>query len=113
MMDWTQTLTIIGITVALFIFMMNRMDGKHKELSDDIKMLNDKIEANQKETNEKFEAVNQRLTIVETDVKNTNQRLSDFKTDMNQRLSTIEGYLVPRKIFRFEEADHRDIPKEN
>ncbi|MEM8727854.1 MAG: hypothetical protein AAGE99_04005 [Chlamydiota bacterium] len=101
-MDWTQTLTIIGITVAFFIFMMNRIDGKHKELSDDIKTLN-----------EKFEAVNQRLTVLETDVKNTNQRLSDFKTDLNQRLSTIEGYLIPRKIFRFEEAERRDVPKEN
>lgn len=105
-MDWTQTFTIIGITVAFFIFMMNRMDGRHKEL-------NDKLDANQKQNNEKFESISHRLTTLEADVKNTNQRLSDFRTDVNQRLSTIEGYLVPRKVFRFEETDHKDEPKEN
>ena len=40
---------------------------------------------------------------MEVEIKNT-----------NQRLSTIEGYLVPRKVFRFEEPHHDpDEPKEN
>ena len=109
-MDWTQALTIIGITVAFFIFMMNRMDGKHKELNAKIdsasKGLNEKIDANQKQNNEKFDVMNQRLTTLEVEMR-TEMR------NMNQRLSTIEGYLVPRKVFRFEEPDHKDEPKEN
>jgi hypothetical protein len=32
--------------------------------------------------------------------------------DMNQRLSTIEGYLVPRKVFHIEEPP-KDEAKEN
>lgn len=119
-MEWTQALTIIGITVAFFIYMMSRMDGKHKEI-------NEKLDSNQKQNNEKFDGINQRfntlenrMTGMEAELKgtnqridNTNQRLSDFRTDVNQRLSTIEGYLVPRKVFRFEEPDHKDEPKEN
>ena len=137
-MDWTQTLTIIISVFALFLvavpFLISRMDNKFEQL------LN-RMDANQKENNAKFEAINgkfevingkfdavntrfngleNRLTSLEAEVKNTNQRIdstnqriTDLKTDINQRLSTIEGYLVPRKVFHFEEQDHKDEPKEN
>ena len=109
-MDWTQSLTVIGIMVTLFVFMMNRMDGKHKELNDKLdsinKGLNDKIDSINKGLNEKLEGTNQRLTTLEVEMR-TEMR------NINQRLSTIEGYLVPRKVFRFEEPDHKDEPKEN
>lgn len=45
--------------------------------------------------------VENRLTKVEMEVKNT-----------NQRLITIEGYLVPKKIYRIEHIEE-DEPKEN
>lgn len=83
-MDWTQAFTIIGITVALFVFMMNRMD------------------ANQKQNNDRFNSLENRMTAIEVEIKN-----------INQRLSTIENCLMPRKVFRFEEPDHKDEPKEN
>ena len=148
-MDWTQTLTILISVFGLFLvavpFLISRMDNKFEQL------LN-RMDANQKENNAKFEAINgkfdavntrfngleNRLTSMESEIKSvnqnlgqriestnqrientnqriesTNQRITDFKTDMNQRLSTIEGYLVPKKVFHFEEPDHKDEPKEN
>ena len=107
-MDWTQAFAIMGVFIAAFLYMMSRID------------------ANQKQNNEKFDVMNQRfnslenrMTSIESEVKatnqridNTNQRISDMKTDMNQRLSTIEGYLVPRKVFHFEET-HKEESKEN
>ena len=125
--DWTQALTIIfstvGVVFIFFIYLMSRMDNKFEQ------MLN-RMDSNQKENNAKFEAMNgrfngleNRLTAMEIEIKNTNQRIdstnqriTDFKTDMNQRLSTIEGYLVPKKVFHFEESHHKDDhdePKEN
>ena len=105
-MDWTQTLTIIlsnlGILLVLFVYLMSRMDS------------------NQKQTNEKFETMDKRfnslenrMTGMESDLRNVNQRITDFQGQVNQRLSTIEGYLVPRKVFRFEEPENKDEPKEN
>ena len=134
-MDWTQTLTILISVFGLFLvavpFLISRMDNKFEQL------LN-RMDANQKENNAKFEAINgkfdsvntrfngleNRLTSMESEIKSvnqnlgqriesTNQRITDFKTDMNQRLSTIEGYLVPKKVFHFEDPDHKDEPKEN
>ena len=125
-MDWTQALTIIfstvGVVFIFFIYLMSRMDNKFEQL------LN-RMDSNQKENNAKFEAMNgrfngleNRLTSMEAEAKNTNQRIdstnqriTDFKTDMNQRLSTIEGYLVPRKVFHFEEShkSEHEEPKEN
>ena len=90
-MDWTQTLVIIGVFAAFFIYLLNRLEGIGNKIGN----------------------LENRMTGMEAELKATNQRLSDFKTDMNQRLSTIEGYLVPRKVFRFEETDHKEEPKEN
>ena len=129
MMDWTQTFTFIGVVAALFVYMMSRMDSHQKHM-------NDKIDVNQKENNNKFatiskqtsekfdimskqfEKVNQRfnsldnrMTKIEAEMAATNQRISDMKTDMNQRLATIEGYLIPRKIFHFEEPIHKQEDK--
>ena len=111
-MDWTQTLTILGVFIGGFFFLMARMDSNQKEN-------NAKFEA----MNSRFNGLENRLTAMEVEIKNTsqridstNQRITDFKTDMNQRLSSIEGYLVPRKVFHFEESHHKgdhDEPKEN
>lgn len=118
-MDWTQAITVIGSNLALLsgfiIYLLGRMDSKFEKLFG-------LIDSNQKENNAKFEAINgrfngleNRLTAMEVEIKNTNQRLTDFQGQMNQRLSTIEGYLVPKKVFHFEESHKGDDeePKEN
>ncbi len=93
-MDWTQALTVIGVFIGGFIYMMNKMDS------------------HQKENNTRFNGIENRLTAMEVEVKNINQRIDDFKHETSQRLSTIEGYLVPKKVFHFEENKDEE-PKEN
>ena len=137
-MDWTQTLTIIISVFGLFLvavpFLISRMDANQKENNAKFEAINGKFDA----VNTRFNGLENRLTSMESEIKSvnqnlgqriestnqrientnqriesTNQRITDFKTDMNQRLSTIEGYLVPKKVFHFEEPDHKDEPKEN
>ena len=111
-MDWTQALTVIGVFIGGFIYMMNKMDANKKDTDT-------KMESHQKENNTRFTAIDNRfngienrLTAMEVEVKNINQRIDDFKHETNQRLSTIEGYLVPKKVFHFEESKDEE-PKEN
>lgn len=82
-MDWTQALTVIGVFIGGFIYLIS------------------KIDTNQKENNTRFNGIENRLTALEVEVKN-----------IQQRLSTIEGYLIPKKIYRIEEPS-REEPKEN
>lgn len=114
--------------------LLNRMDSNQKENNAKFEAINGKFDA----VNTRFNGLENRLTSMESEIKSvnqnlgqriestnqrientnqridgTNQRISDLKTDMNQRLSTIEGYLVPKKVFHFEEPDHKDEPKEN
>ena len=81
-MDWTQTLVIIGVFAAFFIYLLNRLEG----LGSKVNSLENKISTLEVE--------------MRTEMRN-----------VNQRLSTIEGYLVPRKVFHFE--DPKNEPKEN
>ncbi|MFT5318107.1 MAG: hypothetical protein ACI8RA_001369 [Chlamydiales bacterium] len=81
-MDWTQTLVIIGIFAAFFIYMLNRLEG----------------------LGNKMNSLENKITTLEVEMR-TEMR------NVNQRLSTIEGYLVPRKVFHFEET--KEEPKEN
>jgi len=126
-MDWTQTFTTIGVIGSFVIYMMNRMekqmdakfgqmDAKFGQMDAKFAQMDAKIDLNQKQTNEKFEALGNRMTAMEvetkTELKNINQRIGDLKTDINQRLGTIEGYLVPKKVYHFEEP-HKEEPKEN
>jgi Fe-S cluster assembly ATPase SufC len=92
-MDWTQSFAIMGVFIAAFLYMMSRMDANQKQN-------NDKFDG----VNKKFESMNERLTTLEVEMR-TEMR------NVNQRLSTIEGYLVPRKVFHFE--DPKEEPKEN
>ena len=126
-MDWTQALTIIftvfGMLLAFVIYLMSRIDSNQKETNSKFEQLLNRIDANQKDNNTKFEAMNSRfnaienrLTSLEAEAKNTSQRITDLKTDMNQRLSNIENCVMPRKVFHFEESHHKDDheePKEN
>ena len=144
-MDWTQAVTIIGTNLAVIfgfvIYMLGRMDNKFEQLLNRMDSNQKENNAKFEALNGKFDTVNtrfngleNRLTSMESEIKNvnqnlgqriestnqridnTNQRITDLKTDMNQRLSTIEGYLVPKKVFHFEESHHKDDhdePKEN
>ena len=136
-MDWTQALTIIfstvGFVLVLFIYLMSRMDNKFAHMDNKFeqllnrmdsnhKELEQKMDSNQKENNTRFNGLENRLTSLEAETKNTNQRIdstnqriTDLKTDMNQRLSNIENCIIPRKVFHFEES-HKggdEEPKEN
>lgn len=140
-MDWTQALTIILSIFGLFLvaipFIIVRMDSHKKESAQKIdsfqkennakfeqllnridqKMehLEQKMDSNQKENNIRFNALENRLTSLESDSKNMSQRITDLKTDMNQRLSNIENCVMPRKVFEFKEhhKDDQEEPKEN
>jgi hypothetical protein len=81
-MDWTQTLVIIGVFAAFFIYLLNRLEG----------------------LGNKMNSLENKITTLEVEMR-TEMR------NVNQRLSTIEGYLVPRKVFHFE--DPKEEPKEN
>ena len=92
-MDWTQSLTIIisnfGVLLVLFVYLMNRMDANQKQT-------NEKMDSTKKELEQKISSDIRELKM------DMNQRITDLKVDMNQRLSTIEGYLVPKKLYQFE-----------
>ena len=140
--DWTQALTIIfstvGVVFVFLVYLMSRMDNKFANVDNKFEQMLNRIDANQKENNTRFNGLENRLTSMESEMKNTNQRISDMgqkfdqrisdmgqkldqrisdmKTDINQRMSTIEGYLVPKKVFDFKEHhkdDHEEEPKEN
>ena len=117
-MDWTQTLTIIISVFGLFLvaipFLISRMDSNKRDTDQKFELINGKFDT----VNNKLNSIENRLTSMEAESKNTNQRIdstnqriTDLKTDINQRLSTIEGYLVPRKVFHFEET-HKEEPEE-
>lgn len=136
-MDWTQALTIVISIFALFLvavpFIIARMDSFQKENNAKFEQVLMRMESNKRDSDQKvehleqridskFDAVNtrfnaleNRLTSLEAEAKNTSQRITDLKTDMNQRLANIENCVMPRKVFHFEEShkEDPDEPKEN
>ena len=105
-MDWTQALTVIGVFIGGFIYMMSKLDSTKKELEQ-------KIDSKISVLEQKIDVLSSRSVRMEEQIKNTNQRIDDFKHDVNQRLSTIESYLVPKKIFHFEHHEKDEELKEN
>ena len=95
-MDWTQAVTVIGVFIGGFFFLMTRMDSNKKDIDQKFDMLNTR-----------FNALENRLTSLEAETKSELRHI-------NQRLSNIENCVMPRKVFHFEES-HRDNeePKEN
>jgi len=91
-MDWTQALTIIGINVALFMYLSTRMENLRSDIKSDMRDFKSDT--------------NQRLAVIENENK-----------EIGKRLATIEGYLTPRKVVQLE-ASHssqsvEDETKEN
>jgi len=108
-----SVLTIIGgfgLIFGWFYRLLSKkfdaVDKKFEKLDGDIKDVKSQLNAFEKNTEH-------RLTVLEMEAKSTNQRLTDFQGQVNQRLSTIEGYLVPKKVFHFEERHEEESPKEN
>ena len=107
-MDWTQTLTIIlsvfGMLLVFFFYIMGRLDANKKDTDQKIEhlgeQLSNRIDKIEKENNTRFSGIENRLTAMEVEIKN-----------IKQRLATIEGYLVPKKIYRFVD-EPEDHPKE-
>ena len=81
-MDWTQALTVIGVFIGGFIYLIS------------------KIDTNQKENNTRFNGIENRLTALEVEIKN-----------IQQRLSTIEGYLIPRKFIESKKLQGKNRKK--
>ena len=73
----------------------------YKLLSGDIKELRSILTAFEKNAEHRFGKIETRLSVLENEMKNT-----------NQRLLTIEGHLSPQKVVRFEKP-HEEEPKEN
>ncbi|MBF5059234.1 hypothetical protein [Candidatus Neptunochlamydia vexilliferae] len=71
-MDWTQSFAIICIFAAFFIYLIAKLE----------------------KLSERVSSVETRLSVMENELKNN-----------NQRLSSIEGYLVPKKVFKFEDRE--------
>lgn len=125
-MDWTQSLTIIfstaGFVLVFFIYLMSRMDNKFAHMDTKFEQILNRMDSKFDTINTRFNGIENRLTSMESEIRNTNQRIdstnqriNDLKTDITQRLSTIESFVLPRKVLPFEAShhDHHDEPKEN
>jgi len=86
-----SVLSILGGFIAIFGWFYMLISKKFERVEGDIKDVRSDVKD-----------VRERLIVIEVEAKNT-----------NQRLSTIEGYLVPKKVFRFEESHEEEHPKEN
>jgi len=96
--------------------MLGLMDSKFDAVNTRFNGLENRLTSMESEIKNVNQNLGQRIESTNQRIDNTNQRITDLKTDMNQRLSTIEGYLVPKKVFHFEESHHKDDhdePKEN
>lgn len=97
----TNVLTILGGFILIFT-------GAYKLLARKF----DKIEADFKEVKSELKQVSEKISAFD---KSTEHRLTKLEMEAkstNQRLTTIEGFLMPRKIYRIERSED-DEPKEN
>ena len=95
-LSMTSVLTIVGGLGLILGWFYKLLSKKFDKIEFDIREVREKLTAFEKNTEH-------RLTVLEMEAKNT-----------NQRLSTIEGFLLPIKVLPFEEPPHDpDEPKEN
>ena len=79
------------------------IDKKFDKMDEDIKDLRTALTSFEKNTEHRFGKIETRLSVIENEQKNT-----------NQRLSTIESYIAPRKVYEFKEPRREEEePKEN
>jgi chaperonin cofactor prefoldin len=77
------------------------VDKKFDKIDVKFERIENKLIDFEKNTEHRFGKIETRLSVLENEMKNT-----------NQRLLTIEGHLGPQKIIRFEKS-HEEEPKEN
>jgi len=65
-----------------------------------------------KDTDAKFDKLIETLSSFQKNAEHRFTKLEMEAKNTNQRLTTIEGYLVPKKVYHFEEP-HKEEPKEN
>ena len=114
-MDWTQTLTTIGSLAGFFIYSITRMDSKLSKIENKLEASKFDIKSDLKDLKGELRSEIKSLrTEVKDDLREIKSDMRDFKLEMNQRLSTIEGTLMPRKVYHFKEPSKDDEePKEN
>jgi hypothetical protein len=114
-MDWTQTLTIIGSLAGFFIYSITRMDSKLSKIDSKLEASKFDIKSDLKDLKDELRGEIKSLrSEVKDDLRDIKSDMRDFKIEVNQRLSTIESALMPRKVYHFEESSkHDEEPKEN
>lgn len=93
-LSWAHIGAILAALIGGMGWFHRLLKNDIKDLKSDVKQISDKLTAFEKSTEH-------RLTKLEMEAKST-----------NQRLTTIEGFLMPRKIYRIERSED-DEPKEN
>ena len=115
--DWSTIatiLTIIGTAALMFKSLKGDIVKLKEELKSDNNKLKEELKGDIKEVRGEVKSLADRLSSFE---KQTEHRLTKIEMEIkasNQRLSTMESYLVPKKVFHFEEPPKAtDEPKEN
>ncbi|MBF5058580.1 hypothetical protein [Candidatus Neptunochlamydia vexilliferae] len=85
-MDWTQSFTIIGIFSVFFIYLISKTQK-----------LTDKVNSFEKNVESRFGKIETRISVIENELKNS-----------NQRLTSLENHLIPKKIVQFEDFDGKE-----
>ena len=122
-LSMANVLTILGGFGLLFGWFYKLLSKKF----DGIDRRFDGIDRKFEGVDKKFEGVDKKFDKIDGDIKDLKSQLNIFEKNTehrltvlemeakstNQRLSTIEGYLVPKKVFHFEEPREEEPPREN
>lgn len=104
-LSWAHIGAIIAALIGGMAWFHRLLKNDIKDLKLEIKQVSDKLSGDIKQVSDKLtsfeKSTEHRLTKLEMEAKST-----------NQRLTTIEGFLMPRKIYRIERSED-DEPKEN
>ncbi len=96
-----SVLTIIGAFGLILGWIYKLISQKFDKIDVKFERIETKLVEFEKNTEHRFGKIETRLSVLENEIKNT-----------NQRLLTIEGHLAPQKVVRFEKP-HEEEPKEN
>ena len=119
-LSMTSILTILAGFIAIFGWFYKSLSRDIKDVKSDVrdvksdvKILCDRVASLEKISEHRLTKLEMEAKNTNQRIESTNQRISEMRSDINQRLSTIEGYLVPKKVFHIEEPHDEGHPKEN
>jgi predicted nucleic acid-binding Zn-ribbon protein len=98
-LNFQDILTILGPILTLMGFMWHHFNKKFDKMDENMASLRADIKADIKDVEEK-------LSMDIKDVKVDIKRVEDKVDAVKDRVSRIEGQLVPAKVISFEEARH-------